>query len=264
MKKALICESDLNNEDRIEYFKKQAAGAVNQGLWPNPSSFKSFVDVGVHYGGYLYAGKHYGASEVYGFEASWSNCCIAEEMIQKCGLSNVRIFNLAASSKSGEIVQLAKIKSEAASSWESGNYSITDSHTLPDNMEKSSEYENVLTIDLENIFKLCELDTIDALKVDIEGAEYDFLNNKDLSNIIYINIEFHGKPHETEALCRHMGKTHNFMMAYTAKDDTRHLPDTKTDSSAFLDRIDFSKDLHFALLRHKSLNEPIEIQIQNS
>tara|TARA_R100001082_G_scaffold110270_2_gene89749 strand:- start:10 stop:795 length:786 start_codon:yes stop_codon:yes gene_type:complete len=261
MKKALICKSDLDNEDRFKLFEKQATGAIDQGIWPPPAAFKSFVDVGVHYGGYLYAGRYRGASEVYGFEASWSNCCIAEEMIQKCSLSNVRVFNLAASSKSGEIVQLTKVKSEDASSWKSGNYSITDSDTLPDNMEKSHEHENVLTIDLENIFKLCELDTIDVLKVDIEGAEYDFLNNKDLSNINYINIEFHGKPHDTKALCEHMCKTHNLMMGYTSKDDTRLIP-VANNRSVPIDRIDFSKDLHFALFQHKSLNQPIEIEIK--
>jgi hypothetical protein len=59
---------------------------------------------------------------------------------------------------------------------------------------------------------------IDLLKVDIEGAEYDFLMNKDLSSFKYIVMELHnflskmesevdGK-NRSEALHNHISKTH--------------------------------------------------------
>ena len=49
--------------------------------------------------------------------------------------------------------------------------------------------EEVNSTSIENIFSRFELSKIDFLKVDIEGAEYDFLMGKDLSKVRFLAIE---------------------------------------------------------------------------
>lgn len=49
--------------------------------------------------------------------------------------------------------------------------------------------QKVKSVSLENIFKLLKLEKIDFLKIDIEGAEYDFLMNKRLDKIRFLSVE---------------------------------------------------------------------------
>ena len=55
--------------------------------------------------------------------------------------------------------------------------------------EKDLYSQKVKSISLDNVFKLLKLEKIDFLKVDIEGAEYDFLINKNLHNVRFLSIE---------------------------------------------------------------------------
>lgn len=113
----------------------------------------------------------------------------AKETYLKCcdtvfNLDNVKVYNLAVSSKSDEIVKLRYYKDTLSSG---------DATTLDDSFwyKDNGEYEEVKTISLEDIFTRFDIKKIDYLKVDCEGAEYDFLMNKNLSNIDYIGIEIH-------------------------------------------------------------------------
>tara|TARA_B100000287_G_C20629830_1_gene779337 strand:- start:752 stop:1642 length:891 start_codon:yes stop_codon:yes gene_type:complete len=58
--------------------------------------------------------------------------------------------------------------------------------------EKCESFHNVFTISIDGIYDFFNIDYIDFLKIDIEGAEYDFLLDKDLSRIGSIAIEMHG------------------------------------------------------------------------
>ena len=58
--------------------------------------------------------------------------------------------------------------------------------------ESKETYHNVYTISLEAIYEFFGIDYIDYLKMDIEGAEYDFLLEKDLSKIGCLALELHG------------------------------------------------------------------------
>jgi len=70
----------------------------------------------------------------------------------------------------------------------SGNFGITGIE-LNGNGWIGDEYEEVETLSLDTLIK--PYDTIGLLKVDIEGAEYDFLMGKDLSKIKWITMELH-------------------------------------------------------------------------
>jgi FkbM family methyltransferase len=53
------------------------------------------------------------------------------------------------------------------------------------------DFETVATICLSDIMKECSVDKIDLLKVDIEGSEYEFLYDQDLTKVNSLIVELH-------------------------------------------------------------------------
>jgi len=112
---------------------------------------------------------------------------------------NVSCFNLAAAKNCGEVIKVYK------HAWNGESVScVTVSDMLtkqygdvwypaptsgPNNGEP---WHNVYTISLEGMYRFFDIDYIDYLKIDIEGAEYDFLLDKDLSKIGAMGLEIHG------------------------------------------------------------------------
>jgi FkbM family methyltransferase len=76
--------------------------------------------------------------------------------------------------------------------------------------------ENVIdlieTISIESIIE--KYGTINLLKVDVEGSEYEFLLNKDLSKINYIVGEFHFEQEKQKDLIDWISKTHDVYVGY--------------------------------------------------
>ena len=107
----------------------------------------------------------------------------------------------------GELVKLKKFMVND-NDTNSGNYSITGFAYDNGIGWSGDEWEEVETVSLETILK--GIESVGLLKVDIEGAEYDFLLNKDLSKIKWITGEFHnflGKVKQDE-LFNWIGQTH--------------------------------------------------------
>ena len=105
-----------------------------------------------------------------------------QKNMKKNNITNVEVIQLAVADTSGKILHLKP--------WlfgnQSGNASTIDSEQWDDSI-----YEEVKSISLEDIFDNYNISRINYLKVDCEGSEYDFLINKDLSNIDYISLEIH-------------------------------------------------------------------------
>jgi FkbM family methyltransferase len=97
-------------------------------------------------------------------------------------LNNVEVYRLAVSDSSGKMLRLKAYKH--------GNVSGNAS-TIESDMWDDKDYEEVDSVSLEDVFTNYNISRIDYLKVDCEGGEYDFLMNKDLSNISYMGIEIH-------------------------------------------------------------------------
>jgi len=94
--------------------------------------------------------------------------------------------------------------------------------------------------------------------VDIEGAEYDFLMNKDLSNIDSMYIEFHCGPKKNKDLCIYLSQYFYILGAYTASDDKTHMSPIATgDGDTFINigEIDFDMELHYMMLTNKNLKD---------
>ena len=76
-------------------------------------------------------------------------------------------------------------------------------------MKSFTELEKVPAVSLETVLSRVG-GKIDYLKVDCEGAEYYFLMGKDLAQIKYIAVEFHGNlgAERWKKLCLWINKTH--------------------------------------------------------
>jgi FkbM family methyltransferase len=112
----------------------------------------------------------------------------ALETFERCKKSvesfeNVEAYNYAVHSKSGEKIKLRHYKDGEFS----GNATTIDDPAW----YRDDEYEEIETISLEDIFEKFDIEKINYLKIDCEGAEYDFLMHKDLSQIEFIGIEIH-------------------------------------------------------------------------
>tara|TARA_R110002020_G_scaffold181520_1_gene376572 strand:+ start:14600 stop:15337 length:738 start_codon:yes stop_codon:yes gene_type:complete len=137
---------------------------------------------------------------VYAFEAVPFLASIASHKLNiQHGFDNVIVNRLAASDKTGEIIKIYKSKS-----GHPGDNTVFDTDDM-----NLSEYDYCLTISLEDIFRLIDHDYIDYMKIDIEGSEYPFLMNKDLSNIGVIAMEiheYHDDPTAMKKLQDHMSQ----------------------------------------------------------
>ncbi len=122
---------------------------------------------------------------------------------------NGLLIHKALSNNTGEIAKLKKYTDGYLNDTPSGNFGIID-FVYPHNSLgwKDNVYEEVETLSIESLFELVD-GKIDLLKVDIEGSEYNFLMNKDLSNIKYIVLELHNfLGDKKQDLCDWFEKSH--------------------------------------------------------
>lgn len=92
-------------------------------------------------------------------------------------------------SRDGEILKLKKFIGPNDDETNSGNFGVMGLDRGNGVGWIGDEYEEVETITLETL--LADIDEVGLLKLDIEGAEWEFLYGKDLSKIKYITMELH-------------------------------------------------------------------------
>jgi len=153
-------------------------------LMADISSDELVIDAGCNVGGFAEAYKHR-FSNFLAIDAS------AYNIEQYQSHHHYPTLHKALYSVDNEIVKLKKymVPERDNDDTNSGNYSITGFYYENKNGWSGDEYEEVQTISLETI--LNGIESVGLLKVDIEGAEMDFLFNKDLSKIKWITGEFH-------------------------------------------------------------------------
>jgi FkbM family methyltransferase len=140
---------------------------------------------------------------IFAVEASYWNFLTGLSNIFTSRIGNVKCFNLAAGKSTGELVKI----------YQNGYDSVgaTTSSELLKTLNKNpndAPYHYVFSICLEGMFDFFALKYVDYLKIDIEGAEYDFLLDKDLSNICSMGIEIHGNfgKQKKDQLKNHLNK----------------------------------------------------------
>lgn len=159
------------------------------------------IDCGVGQGYFFWFYNSF-FSKYIGIEASTDNINSLKKKIALSKSQNSKIFHYACYSEDDKELELKTIKGNSvlAKGFSANNrslyFEVGQKNKNWDNAitKDDLEIELVKTITIEGIFKKFKIDKIDLLKVDIDGAEFDFLMNKDLSKIRYLSIEAPLKP----------------------------------------------------------------------
>jgi FkbM family methyltransferase len=149
------------------------------------------VDVGANVGAFT-INYHHLFNKIYAIEASKNNAKLCRRNCKKHNVKNAEIINKAVGKNDDETVELKMYCTEDENEiCNSGSYGVINFQWGKDGHGwRDTKYnEKVKTISLEKILK--KTGPIDCLKVDIEGSEYEFLYEKDLSQIDFIFMEFH-------------------------------------------------------------------------
>ena len=162
------------------------------------------LDIGANVGGFWNAWK-WRFDNWHLVEPSVYNC----EQIRANGYEGTYTHN-AVGKHSGEVLKLQKYWGDGDNDTLSGNFGTTQFVNGENGHGWHGEYEEVVTISFEDLIKDRE---VGLLKIDCEGAEFDFLYNKDLSKVKYIVGEFHNFLFQFDdrgvTLLEHIRETHD-------------------------------------------------------
>jgi FkbM family methyltransferase len=200
------------------------------------------VDCGVG-PGYFFWFYHSFFKNYFGVEASSQNLLNLHSKFKLANSTNCSAIHRACYSTSDESVDLKKIKGTNVMSKgftvnnNSIFYEVGQKQENWDNpiSEKDLEIESVTTICLDSIFSKLKCKKIDFLKVDIEGAEYDFLMGKDLSRVRFLAVECPPNKKKSKLLSNYI-LSQGFKLLFSNKRDfTFCRTEEKTDDMYFVD-----------------------------
>ena len=181
MSKFIRFESNSTENYQASYNKVK--GEVDYCYFVPPNKKKVCVDIGSNMGAFIHRMSEEDAfEEIYGFEPSFQTYHASLSILGELDILNPsrRIFNLAVADKTGEIYTL----------FDGGDGDSGCASLLPS--QKSTQKENCMSISLDDIFDLAQVDYIDYLKIDCEGAELGILqNSKRLGDIGAMMVECH-------------------------------------------------------------------------
>jgi len=152
----------LNIGDFIQYymFMDGSYEVETLGFVASIIDDKVFFDVGANIGSYSLS-LHRKAKQIYAFEASRNNINSLNENIKANKIDNIKTINKAVSSEDNISIKVY-LSPDA-----SGNHSIYNKFT--------GKYEYVETVALASFFKKNNMEEIDIIKIDVEGAEFDVI-----------------------------------------------------------------------------------------
>lgn len=197
--------NDLN-EDQIRGISFKLDYIAKSYPIPDFIDTKVAVDIGCNLGAFPIVNKDT-FDNIYAFEASYE--CFEQSFfnLKEYEVNNCFLFNLAAYHSDGKLIKIQQHEN-----CDNGSNSIMEH---PD--WNTGVYHLVPTISLGGIFELCNIDRINCLKADCEGAEYELLmDNPLVSKIDYITAEFHiQRPEKCDELLE-------FLTKYFIVQDSHH------------------------------------------
>lgn len=200
-------------------------------LWETKGNYffeKSFNNVFTEKSWY---GYDFFYKEIYGFEFSKNNCiyelsdCLIKEndVVVDLG-ANVGFFTYYAATKSKNVISVEGspelFSCLVKNTRELGNVKYLNANIVGDKNKTLniwSENPSNINIKLDDIFTLFNIDTIDFLKIDIEGGEYDIFEHLDkdmISRIKKIAIEVHKDDNDNNILINKINKNFFFFDWY--------------------------------------------------
>jgi len=153
------------------------------------------IDIGANVGAFsIVVAQHF--DKIMAYEPVKKTYKTLKSNLERFNLHNVETYNLAVGKKDKEKVRLFVPEDDAYSGDASAFYEV----------HSNGHYEEVETICLESILEKIEGAPYIHLKVDCEGAEYNFLLDKDLSRIDSLSIELHGDLTKQKKIAEHLDK----------------------------------------------------------
>src|SRR5918998_4237267 len=212
----------LNKEDFIVMTKHEEEII---GLF-HPKEGDTVVDIGAHMGRYtITSSKSVGASgRVIAVEAHPYNFRLLQDNLRLNKLTNVCALNLAVYSKKARL----KLYLPDEDLGYTGHHSLMTNYLATKNRkQKEGRYIEVQADTLDNLLRSKGITTVNWIKIDVEGAEYEVLKgavetlaeSKDIS----ILVEVHGK--ETYHPTMELFKLNNFKIEFekTYESGDKHL-----------------------------------------
>jgi len=156
------------------------------------------IDIGANLGAFSITYRH-NFTKIIAIEPNLDTLRAFNYTLTENGIDNVHLYNYAVGNTCGT-TKLYRGGGEGIS----GNASTTYGQ---------GEYEEVPAIDFQGVMNLAGNNYIDYMKIDCEGAEYDFLQDQDLSNIYHIAGEYHAcNKRKQERLWSHISHTHRLTL----------------------------------------------------
>lgn len=190
------------------------------------------LDVGANIGMFSVYAVRLGAEEVHAFEPSPSAFETLKKNVERNGLGDrIKLYNKAVSSVDGAHVLIP----ETSSPYNSVSAVVDDAKS-----DDSDAGVIVETISLPLFAERAGIGSITMIKIDCEGAEFDFIPALDevfFSMVTSIKMEIHG---QAENLIQHLER-HGFKMIHYRKD---HEADSWADAWFINKRSASSADAH--------------------
>lgn len=146
----------------------------------------TIVDIGANVGIYsIWAACNYEHAKIYAYEPVSKTYELLVNNISKNKLTNIFPNRKAVTDKRG--------KATIYLSYASGFSSVKNSNGNPEDIEM---------ITLQDVFESNKLKTVDILKIDTEGSEFEILNGgrELLKNVNFVMMEYHSKEDKTKIL----------------------------------------------------------------
>jgi len=175
-----------SNKDQLQIFKEVFFHKVYNRLFPFKMQNAVIVDIGAHYGYFtMYAAKNIGQhSKVFAVEPAEKNYINLVKNVEACKLHNINPLKLAlAGITSNRLFYTAK-------DW---NNSLFSNY-----LDHMQEGDNVFCLSISDFMQKYDIQQIDFLKIDCEGAEHEILQKTDqatLQKIKVIAMEIHDMHH---------------------------------------------------------------------
>lgn len=190
-------------------------GDYEYGIKPKDvAHFKTVIDIGAHIGLFsVFLGYLNPKCRILCFEMDENNYENLKKNIKNCNLKNVFPFNCAVSEKS-ELIDY--YSGRGSSEFSIKKISFSDEKPLIDEDKKS--VNQIRSITLNDIIEKNNLDSIDFLKIDCEGAEYEIIystSEDNMKKIKQMGGEYHefmsnnGNENKVNDLVRHLSNYGN-------------------------------------------------------
>ena len=158
----------------------------------------NIIDIGANCGvATIILAKQNPLATIYSYEPHYATFKMLEENVRINDLPNVRLFNLAVSDSSNKELTLFLTPKF------SGGNTICSSESAFEDFYHTQDRETVKCISFDDIIKQNNINTLDLLKIDCEGAEYEIIyNSLEIKKGIVKNIvgEFHDLCYNTQII----------------------------------------------------------------